>query len=121
MKPIHFLPLLLGVSLMLSAIPVAAQDAGGSLDDVDTTQSSGTGGTNNTGATGEQHGRILAQLNLTDEQKAQIKQIRASTTDKKERRQEVMAVLTPEQKAQLKELIEQRRAQREAAASQTNN
>ena len=43
----------------------------------------------------------LAELNLTDAQKAQIKQIRATVTDRRERRQQIMAVLTPEQKAKL--------------------
>jgi Spy/CpxP family protein refolding chaperone len=47
----------------------------------------------------------LDQLNLTDAQKAQIKQIRATVSDKKERRQQIMAVLTPDQKAKLRELI----------------
>jgi Spy/CpxP family protein refolding chaperone len=43
----------------------------------------------------------MSQLDLTDAQKEQIKQIRASVTDRKERRQQIMAVLTPDQKAKL--------------------
>jgi len=43
----------------------------------------------------------LAQLDLTDAQKEQIQQIRGSVTDRKERRQQIMAVLTPDQKAKL--------------------
>ena len=46
---------------------------------------------------------------LTDAQKDRIKQIRATVTDRKERRQQIMAVLTPDQKAKLKELIQEHR------------
>jgi Spy/CpxP family protein refolding chaperone len=50
----------------------------------------------------------LEKLNLTDAQKDQIKQIRASVTDRRERRQQIMAVLTPDQKEKLKEMIKER-------------
>jgi len=51
----------------------------------------------------------MEKLDLTDDQKAKIKQIRASVTDPKERREQVMAVLTPEQKEKLKQMIMERR------------
>jgi Spy/CpxP family protein refolding chaperone len=63
------------------------------------------------GQRGERWKAALAQLNLSDAQKEQIKQIRATVTDRKERRQQVLAVLTADQKAQLKALWQARRAQ----------
>jgi Spy/CpxP family protein refolding chaperone len=53
----------------------------------------------------------LAKLNLTDAQKTQIQQIRATVTDRRERRQQIMAVLTPDQKAQLKQIFLEHRPQ----------
>ncbi len=50
-------------------------------------------------------------LNLTDNQKAQIKQIRETTPKGKERRQAIMAILTPEQQALAKQDAQQRQAQ----------
>ena len=47
----------------------------------------------------------LEQLGLTDAQKAQIKQIRATVTDRRERRQQIMAVLTSNQKEKLRQMI----------------
>jgi Spy/CpxP family protein refolding chaperone len=52
---------------------------------------------------------IFAQLNLTDDQKQQIREIRQTVTDPAQRHQEVMAVLTPDQKEKLKELFQQNR------------
>ncbi len=64
---------------------------------------------------GEHHGHFwreaFEQLDLTDAQKAQIKQIRDDTQPGRERRQQIMAVLTSEQRDKLKQLIEQHRAQ----------
>jgi Spy/CpxP family protein refolding chaperone len=48
------------------------------------------------------------KLDLTDAQKAQIKQIRANTPAGKERRQQIMAVLTPDQKAKLIAMLKER-------------
>jgi Spy/CpxP family protein refolding chaperone len=59
----------------------------------------------------------LAQLNLTDAQKEQIKQIRSTVTDRKERRQEIMAVLTPDQKARLIAMIQAHRNGSQGATS----
>lgn len=58
----------------------------------------------------ERFKQAMAQLDLTDAQKAQIKQIRSSVTDKQERRQQIMAVLTPDQKTKLLAMIQERRA-----------
>ena len=58
---------------------------------------------------------MLAQLDLTDTQKGQIKQIRATVTDRKERRQQIMAVLTQDQKAKLIQMFQQYRSEHEAA------
>ena len=71
---------------------------------------SGPSASTNGATTGAQAQRIerikqaFAQLGLTDAQKEQIKQIRASVTDRKERREEILNVLTPDQKAKLREL-----------------
>ena len=64
------------------------------------------------GPQGERAGRwraAFAQLNLTEAQRAQIKQIRATVTDRKERFEQIKAVLTPEQKAKLQQLIQENR------------
>jgi Spy/CpxP family protein refolding chaperone len=70
-------------------------------------------------ANGE-HPKFFQELNLTDAQKQQIKAIRKSGVDKKEKRQEIMAVLTPEQKAQLKELRKEWKASKEAGGTTPN-
>jgi Spy/CpxP family protein refolding chaperone len=61
----------------------------------------------------------IAALDLTDAQKLQIKQIRSTVTDKKERRQQIMAVLTPEQKEKLRQMFEQYRKADGGTASST--
>jgi Spy/CpxP family protein refolding chaperone len=58
----------------------------------------------------ERFRQAMAQLDLSDAQKAQIKHIRSSVADKQERRQQIMAVLTPDQKAKLVAMIQERRA-----------
>jgi Spy/CpxP family protein refolding chaperone len=70
--------------------------------------------TNSTSATGQQRRELIQQLDLSDAQKAQIKQIRQSTPKGKERREAIMAILTPEQKAQLMQDFEQKKAQHQA-------
>ena len=57
----------------------------------------------------------LEQLDLTDAQKAQIKQIRTSVPAGQERRQQIVAVLTPDQRAKLRRLMQEHRS--EAGAS----
>jgi len=113
-----FLSLLLA-SAALTAIPaqtILAQDNSTSGP------TSLSGGSTNNGGTDEQgrrfgpFRRLLAQLDLTEAQKAQIKQIFLTVTDPKERRQEIVAVLTPEQKARLRELIKQHRENDQSGA-----
>jgi len=103
---------LLSISVLApSGAPVLAQTSDDEMDD-----SSSTAPTDSTGSTPGRHHHLLAQLGLSDEQKAQIKQIFQSTTDRKERRQQIKAILTPEQKMQLRQLIRERRAQRQSTA-----
>ena len=59
------------------------------------------------GQRGERLKATLAQLNLSDAQKEQIKQIFQTVTDRKERRHQISAVLTPDQKAKFKQLMEE--------------
>jgi Spy/CpxP family protein refolding chaperone len=53
---------------------------------------------------------VIEKLDLTDAQKEQIKQIRASTPPGKDRRHQIMAVLTTAQKEQLLAMIKAYRA-----------
>jgi Spy/CpxP family protein refolding chaperone len=106
-----FLPLvLLGVTMILFAAPGRAQEANPPAGA--STVTSTTPPATPPAGKEKHHGHLLAQLNLTDAQKAKIKQIKKSGTDKKQRKQEVMALLTPAQQQQLRQLIEQRRAQK---------
>ena len=90
-----------------------ADDSTTSGQAVSSSGSTNSGGTN--ASAGGQRQRLerlkamFAQLGLTDAQKEQIKQIRASVTDRKERREEILNVLTPDQKAKLQELREEHR------------
>jgi Spy/CpxP family protein refolding chaperone len=52
---------------------------------------------------------MMTQLGLTDAQKDQIKQIRATVADRQQRHQQIMSVLTPEQKTKLQELRQEHR------------
>lgn len=77
-----------------------------------TTPSTGSTNPGGTCTQGQGQGRLkaaLAQLDLSDAQRQQIKQIRSTVTDRKERRQEIMALLTPDQKAKLVAMIQARR------------
>jgi Spy/CpxP family protein refolding chaperone len=53
----------------------------------------------------EQWKEAFAKLDLSEAQKQQIEQIRSTVTDRKERREQIMAVLTPEQKRKLMQMI----------------
>jgi len=104
------LSLVLGLNIA-SAPALVAQDAGNTNSASATPPASG----NTSGAGGgSQHGEklkaMLEQLDLTDAQKTQIKQIRANTQAGKERRQQIMAVLTPNQKQKLIGMLQQYRA-----------
>jgi Spy/CpxP family protein refolding chaperone len=48
---------------------------------------------------------LLAQLNLTGDQKQQIKQIMQTVPAGPQRRRQILAVLTPEQKQKLRQLL----------------
>ncbi len=106
MKTSFFFLFLIGATLTaLSAQTVLADD--GAL--------SGQAAPSTTPADAQRAQRIerfktaMAELNLTDAQKDQIKEIRANVADRMERRQQIMAVLTPDQKAKLRELIQEHR------------
>jgi len=104
---IPFLSLLLiGAALMVIPSQTVLADDSAASGQAAPTNSAGTG------TRAQRFERIkeaFAELGLTDAQKAQIKQIRTTVTDRKERCQEIMAVLTPEQKAKLRETIEEYR------------
>ena len=71
-----------------------------------------TGSTPPSDAQGDRFAKFKAameKLDLTDAQKAQIKQIHATVTDKQERRKQIMAVLTPDQKQKLMQMIMEHR------------
>jgi Spy/CpxP family protein refolding chaperone len=115
MKTSHLPLFLLGLALALLPPQLAMADnttTAGQPAPAAGSTNSGTGSAPSAaqGERFEKFKELVAQLNLTDAQKDQIKQIRATVTDRKERRQQIMAVLTPEQKAKLKELIQERRS-----------
>jgi len=101
-------PLLLCLCVVLMASPAIAQ-TDDSTSPSQTTPSDGT----NTGVDASQRRERIkeafAQLNLTDEQKQQIKQIRQTVSDKTQRRQQIMAVLTLDQKQKLRQFFQQYR------------
>ena len=106
------------LALALLGTPMPAQTADDDLGDSTSGAAADTSGSN-TGTSGSapaHRHRLLAQLGLTEQQRAQIKQIIQNTTDRKERRQEIKAILTPEQKMKLRELIRARRAQQPTTA-----
>jgi Spy/CpxP family protein refolding chaperone len=67
--------------------------------------------TSTTQAPEQKHPRFIQQLDLSDAQRAQIKQIVQTEPKGQARRQAIIAVLTPEQHAQLKQDLQQWRAQ----------
>ncbi len=80
-----------------------------------TQQQQGPGGRHRGGHRGRRLHRLLEQLNLSEDQRAQIRSIMQSGDDQtpRERMQRIMAVLTPEQRSQLQALREQYRQQHE--------
>jgi Spy/CpxP family protein refolding chaperone len=100
--------LLLSLLITLVSAPVlSAQTAAG------TNATSATAPSDN-GQRAEKMRAALEQLDLTDAQKQQIKQIRATTQPGKERRQQIMAVLTPDQKQKLIAMLKDYRTQQAA-------
>lgn len=79
------------------------------------TSNSQVGQNGQTAQGGKQH--LLAQLGLSDAQKQQIKQIRATVTDKPTRRKEIWQILTPGQRETLKSLRQQRQAAGQGSAT----
>jgi len=111
---ISFLPLFLfGAALTIAAPRISMADTGAPAT------------ANGADTNSEQSARVarwkaaFAELDLTDDQKAQIKHIRWTVTDRQERRQQILAVLTPEQKAKLKQMIREHRNGGEAAPAST--
>jgi Spy/CpxP family protein refolding chaperone len=107
---ISFLPLLF-IGAALTAVPLRTVLADDNITSGQSTPSDGSGASSGNAATGQQcHPRLrklFAELDLTDAQKEQIKQIFTTVTDRKERREQMWQVLTPVQQAKLKELREE--------------
>jgi Spy/CpxP family protein refolding chaperone len=106
--------LLFSVLIAVSALPAAyAQDAS---TNASITPAAPATDTDNTGGDAGQKGKFraaFAQLDLSDSQKQQIKQIRTNTQAGPDRRHQIMAVLTPDQKQKLMTILQQARAQQD--------
>jgi len=118
MKTRLFPVVILVTAVIMAPLPVilADDDMTSGPSEPATGSTSGTG----TGAQGERGARwkaVFAQLDLTEAQKAQIKQIRANFPAGKERRQQIMAVLTPDQKAKLAQMLQQYRGEKQAGGA----
>jgi Spy/CpxP family protein refolding chaperone len=107
--------LVLGL-ILATALPTLAQTTNATAGSA--TPSADAGAAAAGDARREKFKEALAQLNLTDEQKQKIEQIRASTPRGKERRHQMMAVLNPEQKARLKQMFAAWRQTHGAASRQ---
>jgi Spy/CpxP family protein refolding chaperone len=114
---LSFLPLfLLGVVFSFQTV-LADGTTASAAPSSDSTNSAAT----TTGGTrAERLKGFLAKLDLTDAQKTQIKQIRATTTERKERRREIWAVLTPEQRTKLKALRAEHKTGAQAGVDPSN-
>ena len=99
-----FLYLILALTVLASPFANAQNAAGGATSGAPAAPGTGSG---DKSQRMEAVKEAFDQLGLTDAQKAQIKQIRASTQPGKERREQIMAVLTPDQKSKLMEMIQQ--------------
>ena len=97
----------LALVFTLASSPALFAQSSGSTNAPSATAPSGGDGN---GQRGEKLKAALEQLNLSDAQKQQIKQIRANTQPGKERRQQIMAVLTPDQKQKLISMLQEYRA-----------
>jgi len=100
--------LLLASLFTLFSTPVLFAQSAGNTNAASATAPSENAGN---GQRAEKLKAALEQLDLTDAQKQQIKQIRANTDPGKERRQQIMAVLTPDQKQKLISMLQEYRAQ----------
>jgi Spy/CpxP family protein refolding chaperone len=96
---------LIGSALTLPLQVIRADDT----TTLNPTTPSTSGTTSDTGPCAGKHGwhkgkgKLFSKLDLSDAQKAQIKQIVATDKDPKERHAAIFAVLTPEQQAELKQ------------------
>ncbi len=97
--------LFLSFAFVVASMPIAfAQVA--TTNAPAATPPSGTAG----GQRAEKWKAAFDQLDLTDAQKTQIKQIRDNTQPGPDRRKQIMAVLTPDQKQKLIGILQQARA-----------
>jgi len=114
MKNSLFALILAGAACALPSQTILADDGSTVGQTAPSSGSTNSGGNNAPAAApGERFQRFkeaMAQLDLTDAQKAQIKQIRATVTDRTARRQQILALLTPEQKSRLSQLLLARRS-----------
>jgi Spy/CpxP family protein refolding chaperone len=99
------------VGAALTALPLQTASGDDTTTPGQNPPSSGSPNSDDTAPAPKTHARhsghrrhLFAQLNLSDAQKTQIKQIKATVTDHKERRHQIMALLTADQRARLKEL-----------------
>jgi Spy/CpxP family protein refolding chaperone len=107
---------LAGATLAISPLQtVRADDSSTQTDNTgDLSAGAPSTGSQSGAEPGERGGKwreAFARLGLSDTQKAQIRQIRASTSPGKERRQQIMAVLTPDQKEKLRQMVQSYKAQ----------
>jgi Spy/CpxP family protein refolding chaperone len=122
MKPSLFALCLVGAAL--TTLPLRLASADNTSTAGQAAPSTGSGDVAGNDTQGQRLARLKAameQLNLTDAQKNQIQQIRAKVIDKKERRQQIMAVLTPDQKAKLRELIMEHKNGTDASSTPAAN
>jgi len=94
--------------LCLCAVLVASPQSVRADDTTPPSQAPPSDGSNADAVKAQRQERIreaFAQLDLTDDQKQQIREIRQTVTDIPERRRQIWAVLTPEQKQKLIELL----------------
>jgi Spy/CpxP family protein refolding chaperone len=82
--------------------------------------SDGTNTSTNTGQKRELMREAFAQLDLTTDQRLEIRHIRQTVTDPTERHKEIVAVLTPEQKEKLKAFFQQHRNSAGTGGTETN-
>jgi Spy/CpxP family protein refolding chaperone len=100
------------IGAALTAIPLQTVLADDGTTSEQTPSSGDSTNSAGNGAEGQRFGyfkEALAELNLSDAQKEQIKEVRASATNRRERHREILGVLTPDQKARLRELIQEHR------------
>ena len=114
MKTSRIVLFLVGFALIVLPARVALAD-----DAATPAAGSTTAPATSKGDKGERLKAALAQLNLSDDQKAKIKDIFTNVTNRKERRQQIAAVLTPDQKEKLKTMIKERREEKNGGETTT--